>query len=40
MIDSLFGSRTRVKLLGLFMNNPSNLTRVLEPNSESIIVYS
>ena len=30
MIDSLFGSRTRVKLLGLFMNNPGRSFYVRE----------
>ena len=30
MIDSLFGSRTRVKLLGLFMNNPTRSFYVRE----------
>ena len=30
MIDSLFGSKTRVKLLGLFMNNPDRSFYVRE----------
>ena len=30
MIDALFGSKTRVKLLGLFMNNPERSFYVRE----------
>lgn len=42
MIDSLFGSKTRVKLLKLFMNNPDNsyfvreITRIIDEQINSV----